>query len=86
MKMTLSEMFKYQSYLVMVGWVVLMCLPFWKHMPTVVMAIILTICATYAYYIFFAFKFRINPAEVKTGLDFPVRLIHRISDLMKIHL
>jgi len=69
MKTTLSEMFKYQNYLVMVGWLVLMCLPFWQYMPSIVMAIILTISATYAYYIFFGRRYD-DGARSPTFKDF----------------
>jgi len=57
MKNTLSSVFTFQSRLVMIGWLVLVCFPFWGYMPTTVMAIVLVISAVYAYFILFGRRF-----------------------------
>ncbi|MFT7186094.1 MAG: hypothetical protein ACI84K_001484 [Pseudohongiellaceae bacterium] len=57
MKDTLSSVFTFQNRFVMIGWLALVCLPFWAYMPMVVMAIVLVISAVYAYLILFGRRF-----------------------------
>jgi len=57
MNETLSKVFTLQSRLVMVGWFILAALPFWQYMPAAVMAIILIICVTYSYFVFFGHRY-----------------------------
>ena len=70
MKNILSSTFTLQSRLVMIGWVTLICLPFWEYMPTVVMAIVLIISAVYAYFILFGRRFDDADARQPNFKDF----------------
>jgi len=70
MKDTLSSVFTFQSRLVMVGWLALVCLPFWEYMPATVMAIVLVISATYAYFILFGRRFDDKGARQPNFKDF----------------
>ena len=69
MNETLSKVFSLQSRLVMVGWFILAALPFWQYMPTAVMAIVLIICMTYSYFVFFGHRYD-NGARKPNFKDF----------------
>lgn len=54
---TLSTIFTLQSRLVMVGWFILICLPFWDFGKSIVLLVITMLSAVYAYLIFFGSRF-----------------------------
>jgi uncharacterized membrane protein YhdT len=52
---TLSNLFKIASYVAMLGWVILVCLPTWQLADKVITSIIVTLlCILYVYLLFFA--------------------------------
>lgn len=57
MDQRLARIFTFQSWLVMVGWIVLIGLPFWDPGRTVVWAVICAQCAVYAYLLFFGRRY-----------------------------
>jgi len=70
MKDTLSSVFTFQSRLVMIGWLVLICLPFWVYMPVIVMAIVLVISAVYTFFFLFGKRFDDDNARQPNFKDF----------------
>lgn len=54
---TLSSIFTMQSRLVMIGWFILIALPFWELGKSIVVLVITVLCAVYAYLIFFGARY-----------------------------
>jgi len=50
---TLADVFKGQNRFVMIGWLLLVFLPTWQYTPSIIMIVVLTICAFYSYFILF---------------------------------
>lgn len=54
----LSSLFKLASYTALLGWIILIALPFWHFGHSVVIAIVVALlCAIYSYLIFFGRKY-----------------------------
>ena len=56
----LSKIFTFENRLVMLGWLVLICLPSWEVGKLIVVGIILTISATYAFLLTFGSRFDLD--------------------------
>lgn len=79
MNPTLSKIFLLQSRLVMVGWFILICLPFWEFGKSIVGIVILSICITYVYLLLLGKRFD-APGNPPKGSFFSLKGVMRLFE------
>ena len=75
----LSQIFNFQNRAVMVGWFILICLPFWEFGRAIVSALILALCASYVYLLLFGKRFD-SPEQPPKGSFFTLSGVMRLFE------